>query len=169
MLVYNYHPITAEYLGPNEADESPLEPGVFLIPADATTTEPPAQQEGFVRRFTNGAWGYSPIEEPDAEPTPEPEPYVPETISDRQFFQALAIRELITKAEALAAVSTGTLPAAMEAMLAGMSDDEEFAARMLLQGATTFKRSHPLTQAFGSGFGMTPEQIDELWIEADAL
>lgn len=169
MLVHNYHPVTAEYLGSTEADESPLEPGVFLIPADATTIAPPQQQAGFIRRFVEGAWGYSPIEEPDAEPTPDPEPYVPETISDRQFFQVLANRQLITKAEALAAVSVGTLPAAMDALLAGMSEDDEFAARMLLQGATQFNRSHPLTQAFGAGFGMTPEQIDELWIEADAL
>lgn len=169
MLVHNYHPITAEYLGPGEADESPLEPGVFLIPADATTIAPPPQQPGFVRRFINGAWGYSPIEEPDADPTPDPTPYVPETISDRQFFQVLAIRQLITKQEALAAVSVGTLPAAMEVMVTSLPEDDEFAARMLLQGATQFNRSNPLTQAFGAGFGMTPEQIDELWIEADAL
>ena len=100
---------------------------------------------------------------------PPPPPAVPQTISDRQFFQVLANRQLITKQEALAAVSVGTLPAAMDALLAGMSDEDEFAARMLLQGATQFNRSHPLTQAFGAGFGMTPEQIDELWIEADAL
>ena len=102
-------------------------------------------------------------------PSGPPAPVAPETISDRQFFQALANRQLITKAEALAAVSVGTLPAAMDALLAGMSEDDEFAARMLLQGATQFNRSHPLTQAFGAGFGMTPTQIDELWIEAEAL
>lgn len=169
MIIHNYHPVTAEYLGPGIADESPLEPGEFLIPAHATTSTPPEEQAGFVRRFVNGAWGYSPVEEPDAPPTPDPEPYVPETISDRQFFQVLANRQLITKAEALAAVSVGALPAAMETMLAGMSDEDEFVARMLLQGATQFNRSNPLTQAFGEGFGMTPEQIDELWIEADAL
>lgn len=72
MLVYNYHPITNEYLGQFEADESPLEPGVFLVPANAATTPPPAAKDGFVRRFSGGVWGYSPVIEPQQEPTPEP-------------------------------------------------------------------------------------------------
>lgn len=41
MLVYNYHHVTRAYLGESEADESPLEPGVWLIPADATDVSPP--------------------------------------------------------------------------------------------------------------------------------
>lgn len=93
----------------------------------------------------------------------------PETISDRQFFQVLANRELITKAEALAAVTTGALPAAIEALVTSLAVEEEFNARMLLQGATEFRRSHPLTETLGAGLGMTPEQIDELWIDAHEL
>ena len=40
-LVYNYHPIYFTYISQTEADESPLEPGVYLIPAHATTIPPP--------------------------------------------------------------------------------------------------------------------------------
>lgn len=94
---------------------------------------------------------------------------VPEEISDRQFFQALAMAGLISKAEAIDAVAIGAVPAAMEAFFAGMSDDEEFAARMLLQGATKFERHHPLVEAFGALNGMTPSQVDDLWRSAAAM
>lgn len=39
--VYNYDPRTRIYTGASQADESPLEPGVFLIPAHATSQPPP--------------------------------------------------------------------------------------------------------------------------------
>ena len=40
-LVYNYHPIDFTYMSQSTADESPLEPGVYLIPANSTITSPP--------------------------------------------------------------------------------------------------------------------------------
>ncbi|NTS30658.1 hypothetical protein HQ945_05270 [Phyllobacterium sp. BT25] len=94
---------------------------------------------------------------------------VPGTISDRQFFQQLAVGGLITESEALAAVQTGTLPAAIVAFIDQLPDEQQFPARMLLTGATSFERAHPLTDAFGSMYGMDREQIDQLWGDAAQL
>ena len=72
MLVYNYSAITAEYTGTSSADEDPLDKGNWLIPAFATTTEPPIQKEGFARYFVNGAWEYRELVITTPEPEPEP-------------------------------------------------------------------------------------------------
>ena len=56
--VYNYDPHTRIYTGASQADESPLEPGVYLIPAHATTDAVPQSQEGQLARrlLDNSGW-----------------------------------------------------------------------------------------------------------------
>ncbi|SOR29850.1 conserved protein of unknown function [Methylorubrum extorquens] len=73
-------------------------------------------------------------------------------ISDRQFAQALALDGIITKAEALAWAARGDLPEAMTDALAEIPEagGQRFGAHMLLAGATTFERHHPLTDALGA-------------------
>ncbi len=59
MIVYqtNHQGI---YLGPVQADESPLEPGEFLIPAGCVEIAPPAIPEGSVAVWINGSWSVVP-------------------------------------------------------------------------------------------------------------
>ncbi|UYW33612.1 hypothetical protein [Methylorubrum extorquens] len=114
----------------------------------------------------------------------EPEAYeppaaaVPEVISDRQFAQALALAGTITEAEALAWAARGELPEAMEDALALIpeADGRRFGARMMLAGATTFERSHPLTGQLGgllinptTGKPYDAAALDALWAEAATL
>lgn len=96
-----------------------------------------------------------------------PPPPVPSSVSDRQFFQALALGGMISEAEALAAVQTGALPAPIAAIVDGLPD--QFGARMLLSGATTFERGHPLTDALAAALGYSPVQTDDLFRAAAAL
>jgi hypothetical protein len=69
MRIFNYDS-AGFYIGESVADESPLEPGVFLVPANATTLVPPTVNEGFRPCFYDGGWHaaaftpITPVEEP---------------------------------------------------------------------------------------------------------
>lgn len=66
MRIFHYCRQTGFLLGEDSALPSPLEPGVFLIPAFATDKVPPCPEEGEIAKFSNGDWELSPIpvEEP---------------------------------------------------------------------------------------------------------
>lgn len=55
--IYHYDPVTGDYLGAGEADKDPLEPGNWLIPANATAVTPPAAIQGKRRVFDGQNWG----------------------------------------------------------------------------------------------------------------
>lgn len=96
-------------------------------------------------------------------------PPVPGAISDRQFFQQLAVMGVISEDDAEAAVATGTLPAAMVELAALLPEPAQFPARMLLKGATTFYRRHEMTDTIAWLYGWTTEQVDQLFRDASAL
>ena len=56
MKIYHYHPFTGEYLGEADADESPLEKGVYLIPAYATDIAPQMAGKNKTPVFSEGKW-----------------------------------------------------------------------------------------------------------------
>jgi hypothetical protein len=76
MQIYHYHPVTGEFLGEGVADESPLEPGAYLVPAHATTSAPPTAMAGKVRIW-QGEWVF--VDVANGEPIdPEYEPSIDE-------------------------------------------------------------------------------------------
>lgn len=104
--------------------------------------------------WQNGRWVY--VEPPPAPP--------PSSISRREFYQGLAVAEKITKDEALAAIKTGTIPAALQAMIDSMSDeDAAFKAECLLAGASGFERDNPLVMIFAINEGMSETEVDDFW------
>jgi hypothetical protein len=91
-------------------------------------------------------------------------------ISDRQFAQALANMGVITRPEALVFVKEGKVPAALQAVIDAIPDeDERFAADMQVSGATVFERNHPSTLAIAHALKWTDDQMDDLWKQAAAL
>ena len=56
MNYFSYNPTTGAYIGQGVANPSPLEPGEYLIPAYATTVQPPTPGVGQYAAFINGTW-----------------------------------------------------------------------------------------------------------------
>jgi hypothetical protein len=101
-----------------------------------------------------------------------PPPPVPETISNRQFAEALAFQGLITQAEALTWVKGGAVPPKLQAVVDTIPDaNTKFGTQMLLDGATQFDRSHPMVAQLGAGMSPpeTPAQLDDIWRMAATL
>jgi hypothetical protein len=57
MKIYHYHPEYKNLICDDVAEQSPLdEPGVYLIPAHATSIEPPKFSKGSIPIFLNDSW-----------------------------------------------------------------------------------------------------------------
>jgi hypothetical protein len=56
MKIYNYHLEYKYFINTSIADESPLEPGVFLIPAHATDIESPTCDSNQIQIFNGTSW-----------------------------------------------------------------------------------------------------------------
>lgn len=96
-------------------------------------------------------------------------PSVPEVISRRQFYEQLEVDGIISKAEALAAMKTGTLPAALQAVVDGMTDENaKYDAEMKLVGATDFYRTSALVMVFAIVIQWSEERVDQFWTDAEA-
>ena len=68
MIVYQAHPVSGDYIGEVVCDESPLEPGVYLVPAHCTEIKPPEFNPEthvckFVGKIEEGSWQVLLIEE----------------------------------------------------------------------------------------------------------
>jgi len=82
MQVYNYRPDTGEFICATDARESPLEPGVFLIPANATEVAPPTSAAGVAYLFQNGGWQSVPDHRGETWYRADGSPSVIETLGD---------------------------------------------------------------------------------------
>jgi hypothetical protein len=94
---------------------------------------------------------------------------VPAVISRRQFFQQLAVMNVITKQEAKTA-ATGAIPSTMQTIIDALpTEDDRFAAEMLVTGAGEFRRDHPLVAFFAGAMEWSSEQVDDLFRAASLL
>ena len=171
MNIWHYHPQTKILIGEGKADASPLDPGVFLLPAFATSEPPPTKIPGYEIIFDGAAWGLNeipPPPEPPPEPPPAP-PLVPQDVSMWQFMMAAWKMSFITQAEALAAVKDKVMPPAFAAALAGLPDENQAEAQLKFAGITRMVRADPLFALVVAAGIATDAQIDGVFTLADSI
>jgi hypothetical protein len=145
-----------------ELDALDKRPLGWIEPAQS----PPAAGVGEIAAWSGSGWLILQAATPPAPPL-----LVPPVISDRQFFQQLALMDppVITQQEALDAVRTGAIPAQLQAFIDTLPQPLKFAAEMSVSGSVAFHRDHPHVAMLAAGMGWTDEQVDDLWRQAAAL
>jgi len=154
MIVYNYNQDTKVFTFSKEATESPLEIGVYLIPAHSTTIAPPKTTGVEVARFINGAWVIvednrglwynvrEPVEIIDFGPVPdgytkEPAPYTQEEL-DR--IAALETRIAAIEAEQAADKFHEMTPQEAKDLIEKLFTEADTAAKLKELTKNLFKR-----------------------------
>lgn len=87
----------------------------------------------------------------------------PSDISDRQFAHGLWKQGIITLDEAKAFVRTGTIPAALDALIAQLPEEARDDVELRVSGAYIFNVAHPDVQAIATAFGWTEAELRAFW------
>lgn len=103
------------------------------------------------------------VQLPAAGSAPDAPPPVPASVTPRQLLLGLVEDGFITQDEALAAATTGAVPTAIEAVLAGMSGPQAFEARITWAKMTVAERADPLVAALGESRNMDAAALDDFF------
>lgn len=135
-----------------EADPSPKEPGVYLIPAGAIDTSPPVVPAGKAAQWQSGSWVFvDPPVAPGSEP-PASVDGIPQVVSRFQARAALHLAGLLDQVEQI------------------MADPQTpVLSRLAWQDAQEFRRSSPTLLALADQLGLSAEALDQLFITASEI
>lgn len=142
------------YVGVTVADESPLEPGVYLLPGNAVDVPAPTIPDNHTARLDNGAWVFEEIvtvEENQPQPTGNDQGETVYSCSPwqiRKALNALCLRQQIEDAVAASEV-------------AEIRDGWEF--------ASVFRSDDPFVIGMGSAIGKTDTEVAEIIQYASTL
>ena len=92
------------------------------------------------------------------------ETFVPMSVTRRQILTGLALVGWITEEEAESALANGARPAAVEAVINGLPEDQRFAARMKWIGFQSAYRDDPMVAALAAIEGKTAQEVDEFFV-----
>jgi len=170
MQIYHYHPVTHGFTASGLADASPLEPGVFLVPANATTIQPPSVAANQAAVFNGASWEVVPdhrgevyyladgsqhtitelgVTPPVGSSPIKPEPTI-EQIRAGMRVSAWQLRRALTQLN---------LREAVEAAIAQSDQD----TKDMWEYSTTYERMHPMVSAIATALNKTDADIDELF------
>ncbi len=136
--------IDGVFVGKVHADPSPLEPGVFLIPAGCVQTPPPALVGAQFAQWDGQDWRVQTPPAP-AEPLPPTtdQARAAASLAKIDFCRAL-YRAQILPADLVVDAALGQWPAPFAAAIAHLSEAEQVDAKLAWAGAATVTRMAPL-------------------------
>lgn len=139
------------FVAPVVADESPLEPGVFLLPGGAVDVAPPAIPDGMLARWV-GQWVFESLPEPEPAPPEEPPAInpIPQSVTRRQALLALLAADLLDDVEAIMAAAPRAVQIAWDA-------------------SSVFERDNPLIASMAEQLDLSDEDVDALFVQASTL
>lgn len=145
------------YLGETVADESPLEPGTWLLPAGAVEPAPPDPPEGKWPRWIDGAWT---LDAPPAVPARQEDGFVTRASGKRvplvvSRFQGRAALHLAGKLQLVEAILT--------------SPQADPLQRLAWTDAGSFRRTSPTVLAMADVLGLNSDALDDLFISAASI
>jgi hypothetical protein len=150
MNIFHYDPADGRLVGAGQADPDPLTPGAWLVPAFATTKNPPVITEGKIPvRGDGDIWVLVDLPEPEPEPVEETPDEI-RALSPAQFWMQLAIDG--DESEALAIIDTLPRP-----------------QQILALRARQYERYHELLIQLATALGKDSTAIDTFFRAANAL
>lgn len=159
--VYQVRP-DGVFVGFTVADESPLEPGNYLVPGYCVTEEPPEFEKGDRARWDWGAeaWVIEPNPEAPTDAPPPPDDTPPKEVSIRQFTQALAETGKLSWEDARGWASRGLVPPVINDIVEKIEDDlERSRTLMFLEAAKSVEPTHPKTLELAALMQWSEEEL----------
>lgn len=191
MDIFNYHPVTKEYLGAGKADPNPMEEGGWIFPAFSTTTAPPVPPLGHTLAWAGSGW--LTVEDHRGEkwwPTNNEfndGPFVIVDFIGDPAEHAVTVDDVeyhltnvepparptpplppvvVSPAQIRIALTRMGLRAAVEAYVAASPDQD---VKDMWQFATQFERDNLMIVGAAEALGKTPQEIDALFELAKSI
>lgn len=129
------------------ADESPLEPGAYLIPGGAIDVPPPNIPAGKVALRQGNSWVFVLPPEPEEETPPVD-----------------GVPQSVTRFQALAALHLGGYLPTIEAIMA--APETPILSKLAWANALSFERSSPTLTALAGALNLSDADLDALFTTA---
>lgn len=106
----------------------------------------------------------APFDFPEPSPPAQPIAVVPQSVSRRQIITGLGLLGWITEQEAIDALATGARPAAVNAVINQLPQEEQFPATMKWIGFQTAYRNDSMVLALAAVAEKSEQDVDEFFL-----